>query len=382
MSQEKPKNGCDSLTISLLIISASLVLFSLFSPFLLTQSQQNERFDFSNTGEIGDTVGGLMTPFIGLAGILLTFLAFYMQIKANQLQSKLFYDGLEKEIQNEKEDCYYKISLLIHNLKIIEKDIEKKLEQIKDFIELENKADLSTNVLKRTVTNEYSRILSIDRVSIYKGFRFFFHEREDWVKIFGDIYGMLDYLHDYFIDIYRIADHHVADLSNRKGSIVNNIKLFINSCSDIVSNYRNTYGDRFLQYPESNLCNDSILRFYEMVNEGIDENMYPTRETDLNKIDKEVLGKFIESALLLRKNSSNWDKNLEALIKSSSDLRKEIQSAKVRMKEVANNLSHTRDTFVKDEEESVSNFTQFKKITSILESEMTKISISNRQIRE
>jgi len=39
--------------------------------------------DFTNTGEIGDTIGGIMGPFIAIAAAGLTFIAFWVQYKAN-----------------------------------------------------------------------------------------------------------------------------------------------------------------------------------------------------------------------------------------------------------------------------------------------------------
>lgn len=33
-------------------------------------------FDFSDTGEVGDTIGGIMGPFIAIAAAGLTFIAF------------------------------------------------------------------------------------------------------------------------------------------------------------------------------------------------------------------------------------------------------------------------------------------------------------------
>ena len=39
--------------------------------------------DFSSTGEIGDTIGGIMGPFIAIAAAGLTFIAFWVQYKAN-----------------------------------------------------------------------------------------------------------------------------------------------------------------------------------------------------------------------------------------------------------------------------------------------------------
>ncbi len=39
--------------------------------------------DFSDTGEIGDTIGGIMGPFVAIAASGLTFIAFWVQYKAN-----------------------------------------------------------------------------------------------------------------------------------------------------------------------------------------------------------------------------------------------------------------------------------------------------------
>lgn len=39
--------------------------------------------DFTNTGEIGDTIGGIMGPFVAIAAAGLTFIAFWVQYKAN-----------------------------------------------------------------------------------------------------------------------------------------------------------------------------------------------------------------------------------------------------------------------------------------------------------
>ena len=42
--------------------------------------------DFINTGQIGDTIGGTMGPFVAIAVGILTFLAFWVQYKANEQQ--------------------------------------------------------------------------------------------------------------------------------------------------------------------------------------------------------------------------------------------------------------------------------------------------------
>lgn len=54
-------------------------------PAIFTKSGE---LDFSNTGEIGDTIGGIMGPFVAIAAAILTFLAFWVQFKANEQQRK------------------------------------------------------------------------------------------------------------------------------------------------------------------------------------------------------------------------------------------------------------------------------------------------------
>lgn len=66
------------------IFLISIVLICLL-PLLLTQFSI---IDFTNTGEIGDTIGGIMGPFVAIVASFLTFLAFLMQYQANEIQKK------------------------------------------------------------------------------------------------------------------------------------------------------------------------------------------------------------------------------------------------------------------------------------------------------
>lgn len=66
-------------------IAIFLIIAIGFLPYLLTST----RFcliDFSDSGQVGDTIGGIMGPFIAIVASLLTFLAFWVQFKANQQQ--------------------------------------------------------------------------------------------------------------------------------------------------------------------------------------------------------------------------------------------------------------------------------------------------------
>ena len=100
MTEQKDKDkkevyGLSKMSKWILGISFFALAFSFIAPSILTKFSI---IDFTGTGEIGDTLGGIMNPFIALGGALLTYLAFYMQFKANKLQREQF----EVQIENEK----------------------------------------------------------------------------------------------------------------------------------------------------------------------------------------------------------------------------------------------------------------------------------------
>ena len=65
-------------------------------PWLLTR---NGLLSFSETGQIGDTIGGIMGPFIAIAAAGLTFIAFWVQYKANiQQRHDIAIERFEKNV--------------------------------------------------------------------------------------------------------------------------------------------------------------------------------------------------------------------------------------------------------------------------------------------
>ncbi|KAA5534314.1 hypothetical protein [Paenimyroides baculatum] len=66
-------------------------------------------FDLSDKNEVGDALGGLTAPFIGTTGVILTFLAFWVQFKFNKKQSKFY----KKDKIDRKIDEYNKLLELI-----------------------------------------------------------------------------------------------------------------------------------------------------------------------------------------------------------------------------------------------------------------------------
>lgn len=369
----------DSLTKWILGISVLVIIFAFVSPIIFTSSSTSAIFDFTKTGQIGDTIGGILNPFIALAGVLLTFLAFYMQIKANQIQISQFNKGLVKEkelrILTEKKDYYNKLSLLKVDLASIKTDIESKSTNIKNYFEKEKKNPFETNFLIRTPSKNYTRILEIDRLSIFNGFSLFLNHRERWIKDFSNLYNILDFLPEFFSDIYQKYEYHSKDLFDKKMDFRDGLIQLMDELSKIINIYLSENNkSNYLTFPISKLANDTIGRYYAVIEESFDENQNQISETNFQKIDENVLKHFLKETMKIRRTEYDYDVRIEPTIELISNLRKKLHLIKQRGIEFANSVETQYKNLVVDGEEK-SYTTIISEIHSVLEVELAKIKI-------
>lgn len=83
-----------------------LIIILFVSVFIFTREVIWDTFDYSNTGEIGDTIGGITAPVINLIGAILIFISFKAQINANEIQTDL----INKELENQKQDRNFQVT--------------------------------------------------------------------------------------------------------------------------------------------------------------------------------------------------------------------------------------------------------------------------------
>lgn len=147
----------------------------IFIPWALTREFWSI-VDYKKTGAVGDTINGIAGPFIALIAAILTFLAFYIQYKANIQQKVQFTESLKKqnEYQNEQEHIWRKERfenrfyelLKLHRENVTENKLGEELGRkifvviLREFRELlQIVKDLSVE-LNKTFTNEEVFIIS------------------------------------------------------------------------------------------------------------------------------------------------------------------------------------------------------------------------------
>jgi hypothetical protein len=105
-----------------LIIGITLIFLSLY---LFTKPAFFDSWDFSNTGQIGDTIGGITAPIINLLGAFLVYTSFQEQLRANRIQVQALNDEKERNtydrVFNNYISLYESLKSHLENLEFIVK---------------------------------------------------------------------------------------------------------------------------------------------------------------------------------------------------------------------------------------------------------------------
>ena len=101
----------------LIVIGVILIIVSFVSPYYYTGTKIGDSIKFTEeTGFTGDTLGGIMNPFIALAGAVLTFIAFYIQKIAN--------DDIKNQFKIQQFESQFYEMLHLHRENLNEMNIE------------------------------------------------------------------------------------------------------------------------------------------------------------------------------------------------------------------------------------------------------------------
>lgn len=175
----------------LAIAALVIILAGCFAPWLFTLPGTP---DFTNTGEIGDTIGGTMSPFVGIAGVIMTFVAFMMQVRANEIQrEQLGKTFLMKDVESMIEDRRA-MELMKIDVDNAISDIERRCRCIDEFCTKIKHNPFDEVPLMRPSVTSLSRYQSIDRNRVFNAFKAFLGE--DGTKLFQNTYIYLDYYYE------------------------------------------------------------------------------------------------------------------------------------------------------------------------------------------
>lgn len=258
----------------LILLSIIFILLSFIAPIYLTEYFSN--WDFSRRGVIGDAIGGTMNPFIAIAGVFSTFLAFLIQAQANKIQQDIFFNTQKKALIDEKIDAFYKISLLEIDIQSIKEDLDKRFSFLDQYVESVKKNPLATNRISRTVNYPYEYLKTEDRNHLYKSFKILLSNDKSWADIYNRTYRMIVYLPELYKNMYQICDNMNLSTYEKKIIIHDELIQLESLCVDFINSriYNNT-----LSY---SILNKYLIKYRESIRKDfVDETK---KENDLLKI--------------------------------------------------------------------------------------------------
>lgn len=246
----------------------AFILFAFLAPSLLVKHSTD--YDFTNTGEIGDTIGGLMNPFIAIGSCLLTFLAFYIQFKANQQSIKLFKASIKEErnkesrIQNAKEISL--IELIKTDLDLLKKDLESRIEDLNDYIEEQDKNPYSTVNLTTRPLTIYKALNRLDRPSVFNSFFNQYKNKDNWEKCFGNLFNLSSYFEESFTTLYDKSSNHSNSVYKLKLEIRDNLVKWLHLSAQIKDSLKNYKPDTF-QAKIFSIIKNGQIKYEDLVDE-------------------------------------------------------------------------------------------------------------------
>lgn len=244
-SLESKTKKKDYILIALIVLSVLLIVYSII--YLVNYYTENNillyfpetittKGNKLNPNEVGDSIGGILNPIIGFTASILTFLAFYIQFKANKEQREFFYIGLEKEKNNYKiqkeEEKAKEIKNHNSNIRILKTLIKSMIqyykstgENLKIFIEQERSKPLDMNVFGFVTNSSYENFQKLDFKDLYNSILYSFENTDDlWEKEFINFLTTIDFYEKLINDIKSKYEHHVKTKSvnlNAVGSKLN-----------------------------------------------------------------------------------------------------------------------------------------------------------------
>lgn len=138
-----------------LLFSAIIILF-LFLPYLFTQFKWYDWGFSDKPGEIGDAIGGTLGPFVAIAAAILTFLAFWVQYKANEQQ--------KRDLEIERFESKFYSLLEIHRNNVNETTIGKTTIGRRAFVSMFNELKFIFYSVEWFYKENYSKRLPDDAI--------------------------------------------------------------------------------------------------------------------------------------------------------------------------------------------------------------------------
>jgi len=297
-------------------ITVLVFLFILIFTIDVIRETPNREFldiDFQNKDNIvsayGSLIGGILA-FLSILFVLFGLLEQRLQI-LNEKSEK------EEEYAQELKD---KLKLLSSYFKSTIKDILKQGETFSEYSKKEQAQPSEMNRMHFTANKNFSRIIDMDPLSIYKAVRTNFQTDENWENMFLNIYSIFDFYSNGLKELKEKYESQISFKVKEQRKISVTIRDLSSKCTTLLDKYRVDSPEDYMTNSWVKLANKFIEQYYAYLQDCIDKD----EPSNLRIISDHLLYPFLSEAIILRNNPGYEKPICRKLIVLASNIRKDI----------------------------------------------------------
>lgn len=346
--------------VSLIIIF--VVLFLTYDAIYETDNWKWFSVDFKGKDNIISAYGSLIGGVLAFLSIL--FVIYQVLEQREQIWQEK--KDKEQEKINEKSDLLKLISSFLDS---IISDIQNQGKEFKKFYEKELAYPTLSNQTYFTVNNNFNRIIEMDYMAVYKSFRHFFKNEEDWEKKFLNFYRNIDF---YLKASPHLREKYTSQMGEKvklKYEIQKDIQTLLNDILNVRNKYINTY-----PIPPFDLFNFSYFRvltdfwldyrnYIDYIKNSINNS---TIDSDLTDLKITYFQPLFDELLFLQKKQVHYE--FDEIVKLTEDIGAVI--IKIGQLEVfainyANDIKMQYDSYYMNDSKNLKSIIEFKELLDI-----------------
>ncbi|MFH6988089.1 hypothetical protein ACHRVW_10115 [Flavobacterium collinsii] len=255
-----------------------------------------------------------------LLGGLLSFLSIlFVMYQLLEQRVQIITEKQEKDLVL-KEELYDILILLRTFMKSSLKKLNSQGEVMKIFYEAEKLEPSALNKMYFLATKDFTRIIDLDSLSIYKGIKLYYGDEEDWEKMYLDIYTYFDFYSESLKEMKEKYNSHTKFKFKKLDIVVEDLKVLLNSCANLIEDSKHLSNSNYLDLPWVKLINSFIPLYYSYLEE-CSENNTPN---NLNYISNNLLSYLVNESMKLKDIFGFDDFGSRKIVNIASQIRKSI----------------------------------------------------------
>ncbi|MGO1752324.1 MAG: hypothetical protein ACTHYV_07505 [Psychroflexus sp.] len=335
--------------VGLTILIVLLILIFTIDVISETDNWSFLNIDFENKNNIVSAYGTLIGGILAFLSILFVFFGLLEQ------RQQILDEKLLKELE-EQQELRDKLKLLSSYFKSTKDTIISQGNTLKEYYIQEQESPSEMNTMYFSANKNFSRVIDMDPLSIYKAVRTNFSTDKKWENTFLNIYSIFDFYSEGLKELQTKYESHIDFKVKEQRKIAHRANNFLGICSEMVDEYKMEFPETYMTYDWVKLANEFTSQYYAYLDECKQNN----EGTNFRIVSDNLLFPFLQTAMELRDNPGYERPICRKLVVESSAIRKNISEIEFHCIHYANDIEKQYNEYFKDDNKHLIELTRIK----------------------